>query len=283
MRQLVLPCLLLAIASVRAQFPLPYYETWDSSSLLISRDTAAFLELMRMDHLLAVGPLAAREVRIRRFRTLMEDECCTDADPVYLIAELAERIDTTHWSYLPSGEMEQVRFALQTLASYTLPDTLLPFTHPEPAYQPRWIWRAEGTDHRLVLQRVRVDGSVEDEWPWMEVRRSRCQAWQLDDLTWVRCPGAEDTLRSLSNIGIEILMSPQGPVHVFLDYSQTTLDGWGPFHWAQRRPMAMIHSGAYRSIILNSGEVLVQSGGRWLYTHREPVRYYGECDCPEDD
>lgn len=266
-----------------AQFPLPYYELWDSTGLIISIDTSLFDQVRRSTReLLALDPLSMRTVRVTGFRVVSEDRCCTDDDPRYLIADLAERVDTSRWTCLPAGELEQLRSLPVPMAHADLPDTMLFMTHRGPEHGQRWIWQPDSGDHRLRLERVRPDGGIEDEWTWLDVRRSQCRAWKVNDLTWVECPGSGSRYDGLSAIGVNMLLSARGPVHLFIDNSNSTVDGWGPFHWADRRPIAMVHTGLARCVFFNSGEVLVEMSGTWTYTYREPMRYYGECDCPEE-
>ena len=70
-------------------------------------------------------------------------------------------------------------------------------------------------------------------------------------------------------------------LYAIMDYSGTGIDGYGPFHYAKQDWVASYEADGVRYQVFRPGRTVVTKGASALLRHRDPLRYHGECDCPD--
>ena len=63
------------------------------------------------------------------------------------------------------------------------------------------------------------------------------------------------------------------------DLSKTSLDGYWPFHYKEQKLYSEYYSKGVRYFHFSPGYVIYNEHKIWKMLYREPVKYYGECDC----
>lgn len=292
---------LLSWASAAAQFPLPFWEAFDSARVVLSqlpeqgppdprrrpgsppisapamprphitaREAPGTAHPAPPDTLWANGVIP---VPIISFDTVVVDQCCLDPDPSILLARLPR------WPKNTSGELLPLfteRLDADTAAWFlmgewrAMPDTMIPLTaHPNSLV--RYFWNTEG-----------LETQTQDYGTWRfnsqhHLKRSACTVQARDSLKLMRC-APHSAYRSIEP-AVLLFFIKHRLVEVFQDNRGTGIDGWGYFDRAGRSSAITARHGDEQAIILSSGEVLTWRPERWKLIYREPSIYRGECDC----
>jgi hypothetical protein len=252
---------------VGAQMPLPFWERYDSSHVVLAAlpDNA-----QRPDTLWANGIIP---VPISALDTEVVDQCCMDPDPSILLARL------NRWPTDRSGEplplftepLDADTAAWFQMGEWrTEPDTMIPLSaHPNALT--RYLWTKDGLDVQTEYYGTWRSNFVH------HVKRGECLLEARDSLKFMRC--SPHTSYRTTEPSILLLFVNDLLLEVFHDNGATGLDTWGYFDLAPRGSIITARAGGKEAIVLSSGEVLVRGAERWELHYREPVIYRGECDC----
>ena len=258
---------LLSCAFAAAQFPLPYWEAFDSVRVVLDRIPT---NNTWPDTLWANG---STPVPIIDFDTVVVDQCCIDPDPPILLARI-ER-----WPKNASSELLPLfteRFDADTAAWFLMgewrnePDTMIPLT-AHPNSRVRYVWNAEGLESQADYY-----GTWRPTYQH-HLRRADCSIEARDSLKLMRC-APHSAYRTIEPAMLLFFVNDR-LVEVFQDSRGTGIDSWGYFVRSERGSIITARHGADEAIILSSGEVLVRTPERWILKYREPSIYRGECDC----
>ena len=282
MRSLV-PVLLLAAAAARAQVPLPLYERWDSTSLLISRDPAEFDSLDRnIDTVTALGPAGREYLRVIGTRAIRVDECCNDEDPEFLLLELERPVvmDSAYTCFLP-GTVSGLRpwEATAIPADSVLGDTM-ELRYDEDRHM-RYFWSPDSISGvGLTVQDFDERGELHYDRTYA-TPRTNCTARTHDGFTAARCTRHASFPGKVWGANVLFLFDGGTLIRQFWDWSGTSSDGYGPFAYSYYDVCGVLPHERGIAYVLTSGEVVLQDDTGWTVRSRRPVRYYGECDCDE--
>ncbi len=258
---------LLYWVNATAQFPLPFWEAFDSSRVVLT-------QLPSNEHwpdtLWANGHIP---VPIISFDTVVVDQCCLDDDPPILIARVANWPKDTAGDQLP---LFTERLDADTAVWFRMgewrnePDTMIPLTaHPNSLV--RYFRNADGpvsqTDHY---------GTWHSNYQYHSKREANTIEAR-DSLKIMRCT-PHSAYRAIEP-DMLLLFVHDRLIDVFYDNRATGIDGWDYFDRAARSTIITARSGQQEAIVISSGEVLVRNPERWKLIYREPSIYRGECDC----
>lgn len=276
--------LFLQALTAGAQVPLPLYERWDERSLLISRDLSQFDSLDRsIDTVTALGPKGREFLRVTGTRVEKVDECCNPQDPEFLLLELERPVvKEERYTAFFAGTVNVAPWPADTVDLRDLWSDTLVITDAEgPGTQYFFAPDSISGDGLTVRRHDRYTGAPYDR--TYATPRRNCIARSDGVLASVRC--ARDTsLRAMVwGANMHFLFDHGTPVLQFYDWSGTSTDGYGPFAHSYYEVCGVLPQAGSAAYVLTSGEVVHLDGERWTTAAREPVLYYGECDCPEDE
>lgn len=266
MRSILLSSALMALGAA-AQMPLPFWERYDSTHVVLTSLPNA---THWPDTLWANGLVP---VPVEQFDTVVVDQCCMDPDPTILMARVkrwptdtsgdalplfAQRLDADSSDWFLMGEWRNE------------PDSMIPLSaHPNALT--RYIWKKEGletqTDHYGTWRTNFIH----------HLEHSACNTMARDSLKLMRC--SPHTMYRNTEPSVLLFFVDDRLAAVFQDNNGTGLDTWGYFDRAKRRKVITARAGGEEAIIFSSGEMLVRGRDRWELRYREPSIYRGECDC----
>lgn len=257
----------LASLSAAAQFPLPFWEQFDSVHCVLAQLPT---DQTWPDTLWANGHAP---VPIIAFDTVIVDQCCLDPDPPILLARLKRWPADTNGQPLPlfTQRLDADTAGWFLMSEWrSMPDTMIPLSaHPNSLV--RYVWNAEGLESQADYY-----GSWRPNYPH-HLKRGACTTYARDSLKLMRC--APHSGYRTTEPALLLLFVRDQLVEVFHDNRGTGIDGWGYFDRAERSTIVTARTAGHEAIILASGEVLEWTPERWMPRYREPAIYRGECDC----
>ncbi len=253
--------------SAAAQFPLPFWERYDSTHVVLASlpDAPPWPDTLWANGIIPVP--------VERFDTVVVDQCCMDPDPPIVMARVKRWPTDTSGETLP---LFRQRMDADSADWFLMgdwrnePDSMIPLTAHRNALV-RYIWNKEGlevqTDHYGIWRTNFIH----------HMKRGACGTMARDSLKLMRC--SPHTIYRNTEPSVLLLFVHDQLVAVLQDNNGTGLDTWGYFDRSSRGKVVTARAGGEEAIILSSGEVLVRGRERWELRYREPSIYRGECDC----
>lgn len=273
----------LVATTVCAQVPLPLYERWDSTSLLISRDPTAFDSLDRsIDTVTALGPNGREYLKVVGTHVIQVDECCDPKDPEFLLLELERQVvlDRSYTCFLPGVVNDLEPWDATVIPADSVLQDTMELRYNEGRYM-RFFWSPDSISGLgLTVQEFDAQGGLHHDRTYA-TPRTNCVARTRDGFTTVRCSRQASFPGMMWGANFLFLFDNAELVEQFWDWSGTSIDGCGPFAYSYYDVCGALSSAGGAAYVLTSGEVVVHDGEDWSVRSREPVRYYGECDCGE--
>ena len=271
--------------------PLPLYERNQQGEFYLLRsDSIQYHAQLGFKSItvLSVNGIEKKE-NLKDIHLASEKECCTHPDPWFEMGSI-------NWK--PKNENEKIVYIagdiddgkLWSNSISQMPDAKI-FLKDEfnqtligksffSDYSYRWKQQSNGKIYFEEQEQNESEG-VKAHVETFEVNLQTCLYEKHDSFEVLTCkPDSVDEYAIYSPWWVLTYLNHQ-LLDARMDYSHTSSDGYGAFHYQAQNPIGWYKAGDDFFLLCNPGYVLQLHTGKWTWEYRDACLYYGECDCGE--
>lgn len=273
---------------------LPLYEKNEHGEVLLLRiDSIPKDVKKRFD---TVSVITEKEIcygKLGKFRLVTEKECCTHPDPTFLLASVKMK-DKTCIGAMILGKISDGRSlnydSLKTktnLFEMASEEYQNPLINKE--YIQRYRWTPTEVDGKkdVYLQSISKNNN-KDYIVTYKVLLKNCIHIKTDSTDYFYCTTDSNENYKKKNLSWynekvkwSLLYVNKKLIYVAPDFTETGMDGYGPFHYKEQKLAAIYKAKGVTYYYFSPGYVIYHKNREWKLANREAVKYYGECDCGE--
>jgi len=273
---------------------LPLYEKNETEELLLLRiDSIPKDVKKRFDTISIITEKGICYGKLSKFKLITEKECCTHPDPKFLLAT-AKFKDKNCRGTLILGKADSGKIlnydslkAKINLFEWISEEYHNPLINKE--HIQRYRWTATEVDGRkdVFLESISKNNN-KDYVVTYKVSLKDCIHIKTDSVDYFYC--TTDTTDNYKKknmnwyhdkIKWSLLYVNKKLIYAAPDFSSTSTDGYGPFHYKEQKLSAIYRAKGLTFYYFVPGYVIYYRNKDWKLANREPVKYYGECDCGE--
>lgn len=276
------------------ELSLPLYERTEKRKILLHRIDSVPKDVKnKFDTVSIVSTNGICYGKLGKFKLITVKECCTKPDPKFLIAS-AKFKNKKCSGVMIFGKIDSGKSfnydSLKTktnLFEWTGEDYQKPLVSEE--YVSKYRWRADELDGKKDVYLEAMSKNNNKDYPVIyKVPLKGCIHIKTDSLDYFYCEtdtSANSKKKSLNwyddKIYWSLLYVKKELVYVTPDFSDTSIDGYSPFHYKEQKLFAVYNAKGITYYVFSPGYVIYYKNKKWNYGSRNPVKYYGECDCPQ--
>ncbi len=275
-----------SIFSGISQCCLPFYETTEQGELLLLSTDSIPQNVEKYFNTVSI--IAENKIcyaKFDKFRIYTESECCTSTDPRYLVGTIKVKKKNCTGTII-SGKVDQAKILNYNLLKSKINPTdwvSKEFQNPKSQtdhgdnYKYRWIEEEINGKKDITLQRYYMDEYREP----LKVLLKDCIHIQTDSIDFFYCPTDTTNLPPYNNTKWCLLYINKKLIYVTQDVTGTGRDGYGPFFYQEQKLSSIYKAKGTTYYYFSAGYVIYFQNNEWKQAYKEPLRYYGECDCGE--
>ncbi|MBI4930277.1 MAG: hypothetical protein HY841_05910 [Bacteroidetes bacterium] len=284
----------LFIVNCFSQPTLPLYEKNEKGEVLLLRIDSFPKDLKKkFDTVSIISENGICYGKMSKFRMISQKECCTHPDPKFLLGTIKLKkkkcTGTMILGKIDCGKSlnyDSLK-AKTNLFEMVSEEFQSPLINKE--YLTRYRWKATEVDEKkdVYLQSISKNNN-EDYVITYSVLLKNCIHIKTDSTDFYYCTTDTTGYSKKKNhswyddrITWSLLYVNQKLIYVIPDFSSTTIDGYGPFHGKEQKFSSIYKAKGITYYYFSPGYVIYYRNKEWKYATREPVMYYGECDCGE--
>ena len=273
---------------------LPLYEKNAQGELLLLRTDSIPKDVKKkFDTVSVIDEKGVCYVKPGKFRLITKKECCTHPDPKFLLASVKMKNKNCAGNLI-LGKVDSGKVlnydSLKTktnLFEMVSEEYHNPLINKE--YIQRYRWVADEIDGKkdVYLQSISKNNN-KDYVVTYKVPLKDCIHIKTDSTDFFYCTTDTTGKSKKQNLNWyhekvkwSLLYVNKKSIYVTPDFTSTGMDGYGPFHYKEQKLSAIYSAKRVTYYYFSPGYVIYYRNKEWKYANREPVMYYGECDCGE--
>lgn len=273
---------------------LPLYEKNEQGEVLLLRiDSIPKDVKKRFDTVSVITEKGICYGKLGKFKLITVKECCTHPDPKFLLSSIKMKDKICNGPLL-LGKIDSGKVLnYDSLKTKTNLFEMLSEEYQNPLinkeYIQRYRWAATEVDGKkdVYLQSISKNNN-KDYIDTYKVSLRDCIHIKTDSTDFFYC--ATDTIGNYKKKNLNwfnekvkwtLLYVNKKLIYVTPDFTETGMDGYGPFHYKEQKLTAIYIANGVTYYYFSPGYVIYHRNKEWKLASREAVKYYGECDCGE--
>ncbi len=280
----------LFLNELNAQQPLPFYERNQKGEYYLLRTDSMFspkvfgeICVLTKNGIQGLGKMTNLYIQ-------QEEECCTNPDPFFLMGNFkaAFQPDTPYYlisEKVDEGKLFDLKFSeIKNSEKFSGDAFQKPLLgDPEENYwRFRWKEQIGGKTYLEKIDEITYNNQPSDTMVF-HVSLNACEYLKQDSFEILYChtdSAYEDYLYEPAWV---VVYLNNKLLDARMDYFNMPVDGYGPFQSLKQNLVGWYKKKTDFFLIYYPGYVVTQQNGMWVEGMREPCRYYGECDCAEEE